>query len=194
MVTKTRKAPGKTRTKDAVNRGITATRETQPAREGAAKAAKKPNKHKTKAKQLLSDEKLVEDVLHYFETLPGFSYVVKFPGRDVSHHQNCGPNLASAVELLTRKASGMAYLGPFPDPETPAIEYPWMAKERCPEIVRDVETRLEKLRQRGIQFAAAWAAYGELYPHLDWCGDYDESQVCYDLSEVIKEWLGILFN
>ena len=151
MVKKVCKAPGTAREKVAAKHHVTAKRDAEQVmiateiakKNGAAKAAKKPNKHKTKAKQVLLDDKFLEDVLHYFETLPGFSYVVKFPGRDVSHHRNFGPNLASAVELLTRKAHGMAYLGPFPDPETPAIEYPWMAKKPCPEIVRDMETRLE---------------------------------------------------
>ena len=170
----------------------------QSGRKGGVAPSSKAIKRPTRAKQVLSDEEFVEDLLDYFDGLSGFTFVANFFDRNPGYRMNYGPTLASAIDLLIRGRHGMDYLGPFPDPEIPVVALPALANERCPEIVKAVEARVQELRRRGIKFGLCWAAYGEspeVSPHLDWSGDFeDETDVCPELAEILKDTFDALLE
>ena len=165
---------------------------------GVSPSSKAIKKKTTKSKKVLSDEEFLEDLLVYFASLPGFTFVANFPERDLGYAPSYGPTLASAIDLLIRGRHGMPYMGPFPDPQIPVVALPALANERCPEIVRAVKARIQKLRRRKIAFSLCWAAYGEspeVAPHLDCSGDYnDEFDACPALADTLKEVFDVLIE
>ena len=195
----TRKTPGTTRKKVAAKRRVTAKRDAEQVmiatktakKKGAAKAAKKSNKHKTKAKQVLSDDEFMGSFWRFFSGLPAFTFVAEFPGREWwSDGAPLGPTLTSAVDLLIRARHGSSYRGPYMDlcAEVMGIDFATAAKRRR-EIVIAVESRIAELRRRGIEFAVCWCAYGD-EPRLDWSGDGEDwDYACEQLAERCKEHL-----
>ena len=153
-------------------------------KKGAAKAAKKPNKRKTK--QVLSDDEFVYGLWDYFRDLPAFTSVADFPDRPWNDGTPLGPTLTSAVDLLIRDVGGSSYRGPYMDlcAEVMGIDFATAAKRRR-EIVTAVESRIAELRRRGIEFAICWCAYGD-EPRIDWSGD-DEDLYNSDVYEQLAE-------
>lgn len=192
-----RKMPGKTRKKVAAKRRVTAKRDAEQAMSATRTAKKKPNKRKTKAKKVLSDDEFVYGLWDFFRDLPAFTYVADFPGRPWDFGAPLGPTLTSAVDLLIRARGGSSYRGPYMDlcAEVMGIDYSAATKRRR-EIVHAVESRVRELRRRGIEFAICWCAYGD-EPRIDWSGDNEDlynSDVYERLAEQANWMLGAMLE
>ena len=163
------------------------------------KPNKKPGKTRkqdaAKTKQVLSDAEFVRSLSGFFRGLPAFTYVADFPGGEWTYEAPLGPSLISAVDLLIRARHGSSYRGPYMDIEAEVMGIDFAtAENRRREIVTAVESRIAELRQRGIEFAICWCAYGDDEPQLDWSGDGDEDEldVYRRLSEHPKELFDML--
>ncbi len=163
-----RKTPGKPRKKVAAKRRVTVNRDAEQVmiatktakKNGAAKAAKKANNHKTTAKQVLLDDKFLGGLWDFFSDLPAFTFVADFPGRDWwPDGAPLGPTLTSVVDLLICARQGSPYRGPYADTYAvcQGLDIATAAKRRR-KIVGEVESRIAELRRRGIEFAICWCA------------------------------------
>jgi hypothetical protein len=167
----------------------------------AAKAAKKSIKHKTTAKQVLSDDEFVGGLWDFFSDLPAFTFVADFPGREWwPDGPPLAPTLTSVVDLLICARQGSPYRGPYADTYAvcQGLDIATAAKRRR-KIVGEVESRIAELRRRDIEFGICWCAHdakGDV-PRIDWSGNDEDlynSDVYERLAEHCKEHLDMMLE
>lgn len=130
----------------------------------AAKSGGKTKNNKRMGKRLL------KDLIAFLKGLPAFTFVLY--SRGISSY---GPNLISALDMMSNGSLGTPtlYSGPLPESKFAAAKVE--AARRYEEIAESVWARVMQLRHRGVSCVLYWHAFGDANQNYFGCNIHNES-------------------